>query len=222
MRQLLLIASLVALFMYAGFVSLQGMSVPTAEPLPRPSASARHLVALERALEATGAPLGEALITGWVQTDQKNVKDGVMAALRRPSHWPKAEAARVERSVRNGKQFLTVNWRLQGDAAHHWDEALRLVQETLAGLGAEPVTAVQVSGRVPAGDPSALVKRALDTVGATNRQPWSDPHSASAAGRSPYLPASPLGVNVQVAARHDAATGHVTVWVAWPALNQEY
>ena len=67
-----------------------------------------------------------------------------------------------------------------------------------------------------------LAGKAMGALAATDRQPWSDMLAASVAGRTTHLPPGPFGVNVQVAVRRDPARGTTRVWVAWPALLQEY
>lgn len=218
LRQFVTIASLVALFMYAGFASLQGMALPVMDIPPRPVLSAGTLVPLNRALEAGGASLTEARITGWVRADRPQAAQQARAQM----GLVLAGQTRIDTLSHEGGQFVTVAWYGDGARATEWPAVFEALASSLGASGGTPTLSVTLTGERAGGEPEALVSRALDSLGATQRQPWSGPQAASAAAVSPYLSPSPLGVNVQVAARRDAKTGRVTVWAGWPTLNQEY
>lgn len=220
MRQLLTITSLVALFMYAGFVSLQGIALPVADIPPRPVLTAQGLAPLGRSLEAAGAGLTEARVTGWVRAEGADAKERVRTRLSQALVI--AGQTRVEAHTHEGGHFVSASWHMTGQAALQWPDAFDAIARALEAAGSVPTVSVQVAGQTARGDLRALVTGALDALGATQRQPWSDPRAASSAALSPYLPPSALGVNVQVAARHDPKAGITRVWIGWPALNQEY
>ena len=222
MRQLLTIACLVALLMYAGFASLYGKQTEAVAPASA-AAEADGVEPLSRALEASGAKLEEAVIAARVEVAEPADREKVVAGLGWSGKTPKDETRLAQVQARDGRHLLLVRWTLTGVAATHWDTHAREVSEVLAHYGPAPLLTVQLGGRrAPADDLSQIPAKALDALRATSRQPWADGRAASLAGRTKMLPASPLGVNVQAAARKDQASGQVRVWVAWPALLQEY
>jgi hypothetical protein len=220
MRQLAIIATIVAMFMYAGF-AIQG-GVPATTGM-RGGQAAGGMGALQRALEATGAHLGSAVLTGWVQTDRPQARDRVMAALGwSGSTAPAGESREIQLRTQGGHYIVTVRWSLSSQAARLWQARTKITQEALSLAGATPHMTVQLEGTTSGGELPATAERALDALAATQRQPWSDLRAASVAGKTFDLPPSTFGVNIQVAVRHDALTGLDHVWVAWPALLQEY
>ncbi|HLN64513.1 MAG TPA: hypothetical protein VK464_23570 [Symbiobacteriaceae bacterium] len=222
MRQLLTIACLVALLMYAGFASLYGKRTEAVVPVIETSAAA-GLQPLSSALEASGAKLEEAVIAARVEVAEPADREKVVAALGWSGKTPKDETRLAQVQARDGRHLLLVRWTLRGVAANNWEARAREVSEILAHYGSTPLLTVQLGGRrAPTDDLTQVPAKALDALRATSRQPWADGRAASLAGRTKMLPASPLGVNVQAAARKDQASGQVRVWVAWPALLQEY
>jgi hypothetical protein len=225
MRQLLGIACVVALFMYAGFASLYGPGTPalsSAGTAVTPGAT-MDLSPLAQALAATGAGLEEAVVAGRVEVASPSDRDRVVAALGWTGKTPKGEMREAQLYDRDGKHVLIIRWTLQGQSAALWSDRHREVRQVLALYGPTPLTTVQIGGQSDkAGELPKVAARALDAVQATDRQPWTDGRAASMAGRSAVLPPSPLGVNVQVAVRRVEETGASRVWVAWPALLQEY
>lgn len=216
MRQLLIIASVVSLFMYTGFVLQHDRAVAT-------YASDGSLGGLQRALDATGASLDRAVISGWVDVEDARAQAQVVGALGwKPGSEAKDEAREAAIHRRQGAQYLTLRWVLSGEAAQGWHDRQARVREALALAGKRPHVTVQLEGTTARAGLEALGHRALDAVGAVERQPWSGPRASSVAGRTDDLPPSTFGVNVQVALRQTADAGRTRVWVAWPALLQEY
>lgn len=218
MRQLILIASVVALLMYAGFASQAAGGIPvTGARVP-----AEPMAALERGLEATGAKLTRVTILGWVRMERKNGADDVRKALGWTGAAPQGEVRDSHLSTRDGAQYLSVRWELPGDSSDGWVFKQAAVRRALALGGKDPFLTVQLEGEVAGSQPTALTAAALNALGAVERQDWEGPSAASSAGRSAQLPPSMFGVNVQVAARQDDRTGNTRIWLAWPALQQEY
>lgn len=222
MRQLLTIACVVALLMYAGFASVYGHRSEVVVPVLQ-TVETVGLLPLSNALEASGARLEEAVIAARVEVAEPADREKAVAALGWAGKTPKGETRLAQVQGRDGRHLLLVRWTLSGPAATTWETHAREVREVLAQYGSSPLLTVQLGGRrAPAEDLTKVAAQALDALRATARQPWSDGRAASLAGRTAMLPSSPLGVNVQAAARKDQATGQVRVWVAWPALLQEY
>lgn len=242
MRQFVGVIGTIAIFMYTGFTLQHGTTMSAmAEVAPvkmwsadgatrsdvvasvsAPRAAAPDVANLQTALEAAGATLDNVVITGWVRTDRPQSKDRVVASLGWSSgKAPDGEVRESSLFVRNGQYVVSVRWVMAGQK--NWAGRTADVRKALAKVGADPATAVQLSGAVNgAPDLVQLAGKALDALGATNRQPWSDPRAASVAGQTAMLPEGPYSVNLQVAARRDSLTGRTRVWVAWPALLQEY
>jgi hypothetical protein len=220
MRQFGVIASIVALFMYAGFAIQGGVPAMTGS---QGAQAATSIMPLQHALEATGATTDTAVITGWVEVDRPQARDRVAAAL----NWndgkaPVGETRDANLRTQDGRYIVTVRWTLTGLAARSWNEKLRAARAALSLAGADPRMTVQLGGTTSGEDLPDVAGKALDAVAATGRQPWSDMRAASVAGITAQLPASSFGINIQVAVRHDALTNQDKVWVAWPALLQEY
>lgn len=220
MRSLVLIAGVVGVLLYAAAVSQKGMPAFAAPHETPVQAPAQGLEALVTGLEATGAGLEEAKLTGWAEVRAPGDRDRVINAL------GAVVAERENRTVsvreQDGHQYVTVQWSLAGKAASQWAARLRVLQKVLQQIGQAPSVSVQLSGTTAGDNLTDLTDRALGALRATDRQPWSDPRAASVAGRTTHLPPGPFGVNVQVAVRKDPAKGTTRVWVAWPALMQEY
>ncbi len=216
MRLLLLIASVVGLIMYIGFVVEQDSAPASA------LAYQGDIRELQRAFDATGAGLERAVVSGWVRVTDHSARERVLMAL----GWKADDLLNHGRhlSLRTswGERFLVLRWSLSDEQAPAWPEAYRRVVEALQTAGAAPHITVHLEGKAATADVGSILEAALDAVGAQARQPWSSPPAASIAGRSALLPASPFGVNIQAAARHNPVDGSTRVWVAWPALVQEY
>lgn len=216
MRRFFLIASVVGLIMYAGFVLEHG-SVATS------AVGTSELAGLESALAATGASLERVTITGWVAVEASDAREQVSSALGWAGQGiPAGETRELKLHRREDGLYLAMNWRLSGGSLEIWPSRYALARRALAKVGGEPSVTVQLEGTTEQSDLLALGQQALDEVKATDREPWTGPSAASVAGRSALLPASPFGVNVQVAVRSEASGRKARVWVAWPALLQEY
>ncbi len=219
MRQLLLIASVVGLIMYAGFASQNG----SVQAVVHSATGAPSLGALQRCFDATGGALQKVQITGWVEAESKDALSLVNDRLGwTPGLNVPQELREARLHDRDGHQFVAVRWILTGTAAATWQSSYNRLDQTLGAVGKGQAITVQLEGTTPKKHPLALATRALDAVGAVERQPWSDAFAASIAGRSAQLPSGPFGVNVQVATRQESAANQIRVWVAWPALQQEY
>jgi len=221
-RQLVLIAGVVGVLMYGALVSQRGIPVAAAPLEAASGAPEQGMGALQKGLAAAGALLDEAVITGWVELQRPQETDRVKAALGWNGMQPEGERRAVALRDRNGRQYIFIRWEMRGKAAAKWQAGMRHLQMALEQAVAPPTVTVQLGGPAPGADLPELADRALGALSATDRQPWSDMRAASVAGRTTQLPPGPFGVNVQVAVRHDAATGQTRAWVAWPALLQEY
>jgi|GEM_PF-5239914 len=216
MRQLLLISSIVGMLMYAGYVSQGGVPVgDTSDGRP-------ELSVLQTALESAGATLNEVTVTAWGEVPQTSSLKTARRALAWDGPSPAGELRELQVSTRHGQQFLTLRWVLKGSAMSTWNAKLQMAMSALPEAGIKVEWTVQVSGQATVDPPEISVARALGAVSATGLQPWSGPRSASLAGHTAKLPARATGVNIQAAARQDPIRKVSTVWVAWPALLQEY
>jgi len=222
MRRFVLIAGLVSIFMYGALVSQRGVPVAAAPFAGAAKAPAQSLGALQRSLEATSASLSEAVITGWAEIADPGDCNKVAVALGWTGAPPEGESWNVATRERNGRYYITARWTLSGQAVSRWQAAVKSLQEGLEHSTRAPSVTVQVGGVAQGDDLTGVASKALGALGATDRQPWSDTRAASVAGRTTLLPPGPFGVNVQVAVRRDAARDETRVWVAWPALLQEY
>ncbi|HWI51086.1 MAG TPA: YwmB family TATA-box binding protein [Symbiobacteriaceae bacterium] len=222
MRRFVLIAGLVAIFMYGALVSQRGVPVAAAPYAVAAKAPAQALGALQKGLEATGAGLSEVVITAWAEIAHPGDRDKVAKALGWAGVPPEGETRNVAARERNGRYYVTARWTLSGKAVSDWQTAAKTLQEGLERSTTAPSVTVQVGGVIQGDGLTEVANKALDALGATERQPWNDMRAASVAGRTTLLPPGPFGVNVQVAVRRDAARGETRVWVAWPALLQEY
>lgn len=209
--RLMLLSSFVGLFLYVGAV-LQGPLV-TANP-------SESFATLQVALRTAGASVDKVTLLGLAPVGEGQAAERLKQEL--------AELARTagrldSRSISgNGPPRLAISWILQGEEAQDWKQRLDSLQGVLARAGAQLMT-VQLEGERPSRmEPERLAAQALDSLRATSRQPWSDNRAASAAGSTLLLPPGIRGVNVQAAARTKADGSGVKVWVAWPALQQEY
>lgn len=178
---------------------------------------------LETALEATGAHVERVRVAGWVEVhDSQAINTG---RKRLDSVRVSGESVQVQTPKRGSSQYMSVSWLIEGPAARQrWQTVASAVREALAEAGATPMVTVQLEGVAPTkrAAPETVVEQALEPLSVTGRQVWHADASASIAARTIWLPASPLGVNVQAAARRESETGRLRVWVAWPALIQEY
>jgi hypothetical protein len=211
-RQLLLIASLVGLFMYTGFAVEYDPSVA-------------GVARLEEAMSATGAALERVTISGWVRVPDQAARARAAAALAWGEGTAPGEARELKLYQQEGSDYLALRWQLSGGAKAAWWAKYSKARQALGSLGApgaEPTVTVQLEGISERTGLMSLSTAALDALQATGRQPWGDARAASIAAQSPLLPGSTFGVNVQVAARRDPAGKRTRVWVAWPALQQEY
>ena len=212
MRQLLAILSVVGLFMYTGFALEDDASLA---PVAR----------LEEAVSATGAVLERVTVSGWVRVAGPEVRDRTAKALGWTGTTAPGEVRELKLYRQEGVDYLALRWELSGAAKLPWRvtySKLRHVLDQAGGPGAEPVVTVQLEGITERSEVMALSAAALDAVQATGRQPWHDARAASIAARTSLLPGSAFGVNVQVAARREPAGKRTRIWVAWPALQQEY
>lgn len=216
MRQLLLIAMLVSLVMYAGFVSQQGTSVAAA------TQAQGVLGPLQTALTNTGATLDRAQMTGWVQVKSPDVLTKVKEKL----GWNRAvgstELREAKVHFREQKYYLAVHWVIKGESASRWHDGYERLASALTGVGINPAITVQLEGKSPKARPLDQANQAMAVLRAGDRQSWSDSYAASISGRTAALPPGPFGVNLQVAVRRVDADQGTRVWVAWPALQQEY
>jgi hypothetical protein len=178
------------------------------------------LAGLATALAATGARCDEVQLTGWVSVANPSAKDRLLQALG-PARAGESRQANLREQ--NGQSYLVVRLVLTGKALGAWQSRVQALQKALDAVstGTAEMT-VQLGGPAPDGSLTEVAAKALGALAAVDRQPWSDTRAASVAGRTKDLPPSPFGVNVQVAVRRDAVKGQTRVWVAWPALQQEY
>lgn len=216
MRQLFLISTLVALVMYAGFVSKNGTPVASATYPPG------VLSPLQGALGATGATLEKVQMTGWVQVKSPDV----LAKVKEDLGWNRSGGAggfrEAKLHLKEGTYYLAIQWVLKGPAVLAWHSDYARLDQVLTKVGVHPAITVQLEGLSPRTSPLEMVDRAMAALRAGDRQPWSDAFAASVSGRTTLLPPGPFGVNVQAAVRRDSAGKGARVWVAWPALQQEY
>jgi len=230
LRQFVAICGIVAIFMYAGFTLQEDRPTSTVPRKPEPAEIAttsagrqpKGFAQLSAVMEAVGAATDEVVLTGWVEVANTKARQQLMAALRWSGATPAGEVREAVIRQREGRQVLSVRWVMKQPAVSVWEPRAKALKETLAGVGSGPQVTVQLSGRAEVTDLPVAARKGLDAVNATQRQPWSDKRSASLAGRSEGLPESPFGINVQIAVRADTAGGKARVWVAWPALLQEY
>lgn len=133
--------------------------------------------------------------------------------------WPEeAQGVLVEEG---GVLVVKLAWELADEDAAGWAERHAALTRAMAAEGLRAPVYVELSGLSATGvDPQKLVAAALDGVGATQRQPWADSRSASAAGWSALLPPGPYEVNVQAAARQTA--DGLRFWIGWPAVRSDY
>lgn len=218
MRQFLLVASMVGLFIYVGFASQSDLVSAAAVAPGKPET----MQGLRTALDATGARMERVLITGWVRVPGPQAQDRVSNTLGWSGNkTPKDETRELKLLDRDGKQYLSLRWVLTGGALREWQTRQAEARKALTQAGANLVFTVQVEGVAGSGDATLLANRALNALGATSRQPWSSAPAASVAGWTAQLPPSAFSVNVQAAVRREAG-GRTRVWIAWPALQQEY
>jgi len=216
MHKLVRIAGLVAGLCYAGAATQYG-AVLGAVSTPQPT-----LNGLADALRATGASLEQVTITGWFELPDPSVERRVTTALEATPTRP-GEKRQLRTVVRGGSRSLSVDWSLAGAATGDWATWCADVRRTLSLVGSGQMITVQLEGTtVQSVDMFRMVQSALDAVGATQRQPWAGSRAASIAAHTGRLPAGPYPTNIQAAARRDSNTGRTRVWVAWPALQQEY
>lgn len=222
MRLFVLIAGVVSLLMYGAAVSQKG--VPgAAQPFAVASkASVGGLDALKIGLAATGASVDEAVVIGWGEVRAASDRDKIAQALGWHGSPPEGESRTLALREQNDKLYVTVRWTLSGKAIGRWQQSAVTVERALKPSALVTSVAVQVSGVTAEDGLPELSGKALDALAATDRQPWSDQQAASVAGRTTQLPPGPFGVNVQVAVRRDAGKDNTRVWIAWPALLQEY
>lgn len=209
MRQFLLLSSLMGLFFYSGF-AIQSPDGTVASPsVP---------VALERGMSATGGTPTQIVVTGWGSGETwpdpptQLLRDVDWNGMRRPQ-------VKIYRS--HGTSYVALMWTATGPDVAQWKRAFLAIERTLQTRAGEYQMSVQMEGRTRSILTVAeLVDRALDSLQVSNRQPWTDGTAASGAGRSPILPPSRLGLNVQVAVRRQGP--EQKVWVSWPMLQREY
>lgn len=219
MRQLLLIASVVGLFMYAGF-AIQFGAVPVAHGEFTTEGS---LSGLQRALRATGAELDRVVITGWVPVAGPQSREQVAVALGwKDGQIPADEFRELSLHKRDGQTYLSARWEMTGTTTATWAASQGALRRTLSRVGSGGNVTVQLQGVTNRTDSLAAANQALDAVRGQHRQEWTDSLAASVSGQSTDLPPSPFGVNIQAALRRDASAGVTRVWVAWPALLQDY
>ncbi|MGE5675694.1 MAG: hypothetical protein ACM3XM_17735 [Mycobacterium leprae] len=210
MKQLWFLLSVMAVLMYAGFAIQENTVSATTDGAPA-------VANLELALKATGATAESVTITGWaaVQTQPDR------AELYRLLGWTGAAVPAEIRELRQynqaGQEYIGIRWVLTGLQCRQWERAQALVGEALK-RGSDRAVTVQMEAASSASDLTALIRKALDAVDATERQAWSGPSDAIVAGRSARLPSSPYGVNVQVEARRMTG-GRTRLSIAWPALR---
>lgn len=218
MRKLLLITSVVALVLYTGAALQAGTPSTAVAP-----SSLGALALLQDGLTAAGASLEQVQISGWVSVKDARAAEAVRAHLGWTAATPPGEERTVKAFRRNNLDYVSLRWVLTGDAAAGWVHKQELAWQALVSAGEQPVFSVQVGGSTVNRDVGAMVNRAMNTLGASERRRWGDANAASMEGRSAQLPPSRFGVNVQTAARRGlTAAGRTMVWVGWPALQQEY
>jgi hypothetical protein len=219
MRRLIFIASLVGLFMYVGFAAqpnaLSATELNEAKPL--------QLTGLHYAFEAAGGKLEQATITAWSEVTDASVQQRAAKLLGwREGDAPEGESRSLIIHRKAGVPHLSLRWVLTGRAAERWSARAALVNRAMLLTGPNPSLTVQLEGVTEKADLLGLGTKGMDALGAKGRQVWSSPAAVSIAGRSVQLPPSAFGVNVQIAVRTDSVTKRNRLWVAWPALLQEY
>lgn len=219
MRQLLLIASVVGLFMYAGF-AIQFGAVPVAHG---EFTTVESLTGLQRALRATGAELDRVVITGWVPVEGPHGREYVAGALGwQEEQNPANEFRELSLHKRDHQTYLSARWEMTGSSTMSWAARQGALRRALLRVGSGGTVTVQLEGVTHRTDLLAAANQALDVVRAQHRQEWSDSPAASLSGQSADLPPSTFGVNIQAALRRETTTGATRVWVAWPALLQDF
>jgi hypothetical protein len=217
MRQFLTIIGALSLLMYIGFAIQQNDGLPT---LQTETTSFGHL---QDAMVAMNAITTQVLITGWAPTPRPDAQEQTRKALGwSTAEGPKGEHRVIQTVKRAGLTYITIQWVLVKPAESTWVEGGRQVQAALAKVGTDAHVTVQVEGTTPELGLLALGQKAMDRLHGTDQQPWSEGVAASVAARTDRLPASPFGINVQVALRTDPTGAFTHVWVAWPVLQQEY
>lgn len=209
MRQFLLLSSLMGLFFYSGF-AIQSPDRTVASPsVP---------AALERGMAATGGTPTQVIVTGW---GSAATWPDPPTQLLRDIDWNDMRRPQVKSYRSHGTSYVALTWTAAGSDLAQWKRAFLAIERTLQTRSVEYQMSVQIKGRTRSILTVAeLVDRALDSLEVSDRQPWTDGIAASGAGRSPLLPPSRLGLNVQVAVRRQGPEREV--WVSWPMLQREY
>lgn len=209
MRQFLLLSSLMSLFFYTGF-ALQSPEGALANPsVP---------VALESGIAAMGGTPAQVMVTGWGSTTRRPDPPDRLLNER---DWAGMERPKVRVYQSHGTTYVALTWTATGATVPQWKTAFQAIERTLQVRSGDYHMSVQLEGKTQSVLTSAeLIDRGLDALEVSDRQPWTDGIAASGAGRSPRLPPSRLGLNVQVAARRQAP-GY-RVWVSWPMVQREY
>lgn len=176
--------------------------------------------ALEGALVKAGGSLDAAQFTLVAPITDPAVPGRVQERLGWTGAPPRGEQREARLYTDQGMYYLALNWRLTGEQAARWAEAHAALEKALLQEGVTTPSHVQIEGTAKGQDLMAMAHAALDSLSASERQPWSGTRSASVAGRSDHLPKGPHAVNIQVAARESGKS--VKLWVAWPALTGDY
>jgi hypothetical protein len=214
----MLLSSAMALLFYSIYVGEAGGIPAHGAAITRQS----ELGALETALQSAGGRLTEVVIKGWIEVagsaDMERVKESM--------GWDGSISGSTEtRELRivpgQGRLFLALTWRMNGTALHDWEEGFQSVRSAMQGSGREPYLTVQLAGERKLSNPDRLTETVSAALQGIDPQRWRDERASSVAGLSPLLPPSTMGVNYQVASRR-LSDGVVKIWVAWPALDQEY
>lgn len=213
MQRWIPILCLVALLLYAGWVLDSQPRFTTG-----PGSSA--LMPLQTALERAGGRLEAAAFLLDAPISDPALEDRLRQRLGWHQPTPVGEERELWLETQNAMYALQLRWRMTGERAAAWSKQYGLLAKALADEGILAPLHVQLEGPGPAGDVLALANSGLDSLSASERQPWRGERSASVAGVARALPRGPHEVNIQVAARQTPAG--TRLWVAWPALTGDY
>ncbi len=212
------LSSVMALLFYSFYVGEAGGTSAHGATILRKS----ELGALETALQAAGGRLTKVVVNGWIEVagpaDMERIRESLGWNQTKPYPTETRESGIVPRQ---GRLFLALTWKMDEAGLYTWEERAQSVRSAMRTNGREPEITVQLEGERTVSDPDRLTEIVSVALRGHSQQRWRDDRASSIAGQSPLLPPSAMGVNYQVAARllDDQV---VRIWVAWPALNQEY
>jgi hypothetical protein len=177
---------------------------------------------LHELLRETGADLQQVVIAGWVRAARPDARTLVVDDLAWDGTPPAGETRIVTLRHYGDEEYVTLRWTLTGRAISDWERRSAQAMQALARAGGPPRLTVQLEGQTAVTDLLGQADRALRRFGASDHETWSDSFAASVVAYTSKLPPSPFGPNVQIAFRRVEGTEKARVWVAWPALMQEY